>query len=275
LRAGLPEMPRRPLREDEFAALIPRELRPELFGLARELCTTLIELKPDSPEQRGLPRRMRIGKGEVHAARDHMLRWLPAFGLALGELYIDVNGGSGLQPLATEGFSHTWVVGPALQWPLRRGDAVRLLRLMAAARARLLPIAGDDSPAIRARLSLPLLAAGMLELRADAVHGPRAREAVQLSQRLTRMRREALQLSAARVPDLHEAVAEIARASAMLELRAALVGCGDLVSVAGSLIDAGTPSLKAVLATPAGRELLRFWLSPACAALLTSLGTGA
>ena len=47
--------------------------------------------------------------------------------------------------------------------------------------------------------------------------------------------------------------------------RAARIACADLVEAA-SVFGGGSPSL---LATSSGTALLRFWLSPACAELLS------
>jgi len=65
-------------------------------------------------------------------------------------------------------------------------------------------------------------------------------------------------------------LANLALGTVALGQRAALIACGDLVECAALGGDPpGSEDPRSVLATPSGTELLRFWLSAACAELLT------
>lgn len=297
LRAALPERPRGRLSDEGFGLLAPAELTPELLRFGQACCAALLTLRPDSPEQRGFTRRMRIAPRVGHPQRDALLAWLQPFGLELADLYVSQIDRRALYPIASTGPVQTWVVGSELTPPFGTREGRRLAPLMAAARAQLSPLAGQDAQAARANLSLPLMAIGVLD--PSSRRDPNvAREASLLVSKVTRALRDNLQAAIARVPerprsardrdpaeqvrredvpvlDVEDAVNKLAHAAVTLGRRAAIVGCGELAAAAPDASDAAKPVFKAMLASPSGRELLRFWLSPQCARLLQEVGMSA
>jgi hypothetical protein len=241
---------------------------------------------------------MRIAPRPGHPQRDALLAFLEPFGLELAELYVSQIDRRALYPIAASGTIQTWVVGSELNAPFGPREARRFAPLMAATRAQLSPLAGHDAQAVRAQLSLPLMAAGLLDpaRQRDPAVVALARDASQLAPKVSRPLRESLQAACARLaerprsardldnagtvasasgPDIAEAVNKLAHASVSLGRRAAIIACGELAAAAPDSSDAAKPAFKAMLATPSGRELLRFWLSPQCAQLLQEVGTSA
>jgi hypothetical protein len=265
------------LSDEGFTLLLPAELTPDLLRFGQTCCTALLTLRPDSPEQRGFTRRMRIAPRPGHPQRDALLAFLEPFGLQLADLYVSQIDRRALYPIAAAGSVQTWVVGSELSAPFGSREGRRLAPLMAAARAQLSPLAGLDAQAARAQLSLPLMAAGLLDpaSQRDPAVVALAREASLIAPKVPRALRDSLQAASARCPEMADAVSKLAYASVSLGRRAAIIGCGELAAAAPDSSDAAKPAFKAMLATPSGRELLRFWLSPQCARLLQEVGMSA
>jgi hypothetical protein len=169
-----------------------------------------------------------------------------------------------LYPLRLPGTEQSWVIGRDVQHKPLRPVLLRALPLMAASRAQLLGIWGDDVNRVRAHARLMLVAAGLL------TDGMLAADAAALAPKLPRAQRAALVQCFAKLSDAEQALSDLALGTVALGQRAALIACGDLMECAALGGDPpGSDEPRSLFATPSGIELLRFWLSPACAELLT------
>jgi hypothetical protein len=289
LRAGLPERftiagaemrARARLDDASFTKLLPRELSPDLLALGQAVSAAYLEISPDQVEVR---RPTRITPRENHPLRGTLSAALEAFGLTLGTLYGSDSDSHAFYPLRLVGSTQSWVVGRELIAP--RMALLKAAPLIAAGRAQLLGIVGgsaaltltagvansNDDPVgdVRRKITLMLAAVGLLD-----EPGLR-RETETLALKLSRPSRAAVTAAWEKLTLKVDAPQRLAQSLANLGRRASLVVTGDVVSVAMQLTDANKSSLRAACVTPAGLELLRFWVAPACTQLLETLGVNA
>jgi hypothetical protein len=263
LRSLLPERPRGKLIDASFLKLLPRTFNADALALARSVSAAWLELSPDTQQQR---KQGRSAARESHPLRATLTTGLEVFGLSLGEIYVSETEKDALYSPSITGNAQSWVIGRDFQSPAKRDTLLRVVPLMAAGRAGLLGLADDNVNEVQRRLSLVLAAVGVLD--EPGLTG----EAAELAAKLSRGTRNAVVSAWQALAKKDDVPARFARAVVNLGRRAALVCSGDVIAVANRLAEARKISLRAACVTPAGLELLRFWLSPACAELIEQLG---
>jgi hypothetical protein len=245
---------------------LPSELTPQVLVLGQSASRAAFELWPDTPERHGDDHRLRAAGAELEPLRATLEQAAGVFGLTVSDLYVTDAHKDALYPLRSESSAQSWVVGRDLPNPLPRRILLSATPWFAKSRAHLLGLAGSDAKQVQRTLRLLLVAA---EVQQDP---ELAAEAESLASKLSRAARTGLAAAAARLTLPDEAEQRLPAASASLGLRAALVFSGDLIAALTLLTSIAQPSVRAACTSPAGLELLRFWLSPACAELLERLG---
>jgi tetratricopeptide (TPR) repeat protein len=253
--------------ETNFGLLVPRELSGDVLALGQNLSAAWLEVAPDAPEKHGLRRRSRLGSREPHPLREALKTALAAFGLSLQDSFGSEREPHALYPLRQPGAAQSWVIGREVSARRLRASLLKALPLMAASRAQLLGLWEEDPGKLRARAVLLLGAAGAL-VNGPLEDEPLSTETAVLAPKLPRARRAALVQAWTRLTDPEEALLQLAHGAVLLGQRAALIACGDLVELTLAHT-ARAHGAHGYFATPLGRDLLAFWLSPACAELLS------
>lgn len=254
----------RPVRfgDARFTRLMPRELSGEVLRLGQALSAAWLELVADAPERHALRRRSRLGAHDTHPAQAPLREALALFGLDLKDAYVTDTEPHALYPIQSSGTSLSWVLGPELSLDLRSVDLLRVVPLMAAARAQLLGVYAPDVSLLQQRIRLLLVAAGLLQDERLNV------EASTLASTLSQPRRLELVNAWNEVDQHDDAVQRLSRGSALLGQRAMLVFAADPVPAIAALGRPPDVARAAGANEPQTLDVLRFWLSTTCSELL-------